>query len=62
MGTDVRQRDDHNLDLLLKGAHAALDRGDVRAGREASQKVLKGAEATGEASGPRLVGVDVDAA
>ena len=48
MGTDVRQRDDHNLDLLLKGAHAALDRGDVRAGREASQKVLKGAEATGD--------------
>ncbi len=48
MGTDVHQRDDHNLDLLLKGAHAALDRGDVRAGREASQKVLKGAEALGD--------------
>ena len=48
MGTDANERDDHNLDLLLKGAHAALDRGDVRAGREASQKVLKGAEALGD--------------
>ncbi len=48
MGTDVHQRDDPNLDLLLKSAHAALDRGDVRAGREASQKVLKGAEALGD--------------
>ena len=48
MGTDANERDDHNLDLLLRGAHAALDRGDVRAGREASQKVLKGAEALGD--------------
>lgn len=35
------------LETLLRSAHAALDRGDVRAGREASHKVLKAAEDLG---------------
>jgi len=37
--------DDDTLELLLRSAHAALDRGDVQLGRENSQKVLKAAEA-----------------
>lgn len=32
------------LEALLRDAHAALDRGDVQAGRASSQKVLKAAE------------------
>ena len=46
MATDAHeQKNDAQLDALLRSAHAALDRGDVRLGRESSQKVLKAAEA-----------------
>lgn len=34
-----------DLEALLREAHAALDRGDVQAGRAASQQILKAAEA-----------------
>ena len=47
METDSRERANDGLELLLKAAHAALDCGDVRAGRETSQKVLKAAEGLG---------------
>ena len=47
MDTDVRAQQDDKLETLLRGAHAALDRGDVRAGRELSQRILKSAEASG---------------
>lgn len=46
MDTVAQERTDAGLDTLLKGAHAALDRGDVRSGREFSQRILKAAEAT----------------
>ena len=36
---------DRQLDLLLRSAHAALDQGDVQAGRQTSQGILKAAEA-----------------
>ena len=45
MQTDAREHNHDGLELLLKSAHAALDRGDVQAGRASSQKVLKAAEA-----------------
>ena len=47
METDPRERANDGLDLLLKAAHTALDRGDVQAGRETSQKVLKASEGLG---------------
>ena len=47
METEPRERANDGLELLLKSAHAALDSGDVKVGREASHKVLKGAEALG---------------
>jgi len=47
MPSAVSERQDQGLDQLLKGAHAALDRGDVREGREFSQRILKEAEASG---------------
>lgn len=47
MPSAVSERQDQGLDQLLKGAHAALDRGDVRAGREFSQRILKEAESSG---------------
>ncbi len=46
MQTDVQEHQDDRLESLLKGAHAALDRGDVRAGRDFSQRILKAAEAS----------------
>ncbi len=46
MDTVAQERTDDGLDTLLKAAHAALDRGDVRSGREFSQRILKAAEAT----------------
>ena len=45
METDAREPRDDGLELLLRSAHAALDRGDVQAGRTSSQKLLKAAEA-----------------
>lgn len=47
MELEVHGYDNEDLDLLLRSAHAALDRGDVRLGRESSQKVLRVAEALG---------------
>ncbi len=47
METDAQAGNEDTLDKLLKGAHAALDQGDVRAGRESSHQVLKAAEALG---------------
>ncbi len=47
MGTDATERRNESLEALLRGAHAALDRGDVRDGRESSHKLLKAAEALG---------------
>ena len=46
MQSAVRERQEQGLNHLLKGAHAALDRGDVRSGRELSQRILKEAEAS----------------
>jgi diguanylate cyclase (GGDEF)-like protein len=44
MQNDVLVSHDEGLEALLKSAHAALDRGDVQAGRASSQKLLKLAE------------------
>ncbi len=44
MQADVPPRRNDALENLLRLAHAALDRGDVQAGRETSQKILKAAE------------------
>ena len=44
MPTDVPPRRNDGLENLLRQTHAALDRGDVQAGREISQKILKAAE------------------
>ena len=43
----AQERSDDGLEELLKSAHAALDSGDVQAGRASSQKLLKAAEAQG---------------
>ncbi len=40
----VQPRRNDGLEALLRDAHAALDQGDVQAGRATSQKVLKAAE------------------
>ena len=45
MQTDAREPNDDGLELLLRSAHAALDRGDVQSGRASSQQLLKAAEA-----------------
>ncbi|MBL8336871.1 MAG: GGDEF domain-containing protein [Rhodoferax sp.] len=47
MPTAPRDPQEEQLETLLREAHAALDRGDVRAGRETSQRILKAAEASG---------------
>lgn len=44
MSSPPQPRRNDGLEALLRDAHAALDRGDVQAGRETSQKVLKAAE------------------
>lgn len=49
MELEVHAYDNEDLDLLLRSAHAALNHGDVRLGRESSQKVLRAAEALGNA-------------
>ena len=48
MHSDVQEHQEEALETLLKGAHAALDRGDVRSGREFSQRILKVAEGSGQ--------------
>ena len=45
MNIDPRERTIEGMDGLLRSAHAALDSGDVRAGRTTSQRLLKSAEA-----------------
>ena len=45
MPTALHERTNDGLEVLLKSAHAALDRGDVQAGRASSHKLLKAAEA-----------------
>lgn len=45
MPSDAPASKNEPLESLLRGAHAALDRGDVQSGRESSQQVLKAAEA-----------------
>ncbi len=47
MGSQVQAGYDKELDHLLKSAHGALDRGDVQAGRQTSQSILKAAEGIG---------------
>lgn len=47
MQITAQERPNEGLELLLRTAHAALDKGDVRSGRETSQKVLKAAETLG---------------
>ena len=47
MQTDAHTSPESGLENLLRSAHAALDGGDVKAGRESSQKLLKAAEALG---------------
>ena len=47
MELEVHAGDNEDLDLLLRSAHAALNHGDVRLGRESSQKVLRATEAPG---------------
>jgi hypothetical protein len=47
MQSAVGERQEQGLENLLKEAHASLDRGDVRSGRETSQRILKEAEASG---------------
>ena len=47
MQTGTQQRQDKELEPLLRSAHAALDRGDVQIGRQTSQAILKAAEAKG---------------
>ncbi len=44
MSNNTQPRRNDGLEALLRDAHEALDRGDVQAGREISQKVLKAAE------------------
>ena len=44
MATDPHEHNDDSLERLLRSAHAALDSGDVQAGRAASHKLLKAAE------------------
>lgn len=46
MQSVVGERQEAGLEQLLKEAHAALDRGDVRSGREFSQRILKSAESS----------------
>ena len=47
MGSQVQAGYDKELDHLLRSAHGALDRGDVQAGRQTSQTILKAAESCG---------------
>ena len=47
MELEVHACDNEDLDLLLRSAHAALNHGDVRLGRESSQKLLRATEAPG---------------
>ena len=47
MGSQVQAGYDKELDHLLRSAHGALDRGDVQAGRQTSQTILKAAEGSG---------------
>jgi len=44
MSQPLQPRRNDGLEALLRDAHAALDRGDVAAGRDTSHKVLKAAE------------------
>ena len=44
MSTPPQPRRNDGLEALLRDAHAALDRGDVQAGRATSHRVLKAAE------------------
>ena len=44
MDIDLFERNTDGMEGLLLGAHSALDRGDVQAGRASSQKLLKIAE------------------
>jgi len=46
MNINSHERNTEGMDGLLRSAHAALDSGDVQAGRATSQRLLKSAEAT----------------